>query len=329
MREIRVGAITLALLALAVVLMVVFEDAHLRPGVRFEITMARTGSLKEHARVRIAGLELGRVERIALKSSPGDPEEPTSAVLHVWIQRRYAWLVREDSIFFVNQQGILGEAYIEVGAEPGRAPGPPLADGAVVRGIAPPRLDRVLANSTRNLEAATALIRDGMPEIKTLGRELTALDGNLSAVSPKPGDALAAWRSLRALAKEADAIADGLEGASLGPGRVSATRDQWARSSSLVVPRLRALSAAADRLAPPQIAELIAAVDNARAIYARAQKTLAAAQVLASYVRDAKGSLGALMQDAELNDDLKAMSKRLKRTPWEAAGHPSMKQTPP
>src|SRR6185503_5181947 len=107
-----------------------------------------------------------------------------------------------------------------------------------------------------------------------------------------------------------------LEGASLAPGRVSATRAQWDRSSSLVVPRLRALSAAADRLAPPQIAELIAAVDNARAIYARAQKTLAAAQVLASYVRDAKGSLGALMQDAELNDDLKAMSKRLKRTPW-------------
>jgi phospholipid/cholesterol/gamma-HCH transport system substrate-binding protein len=329
MREIKVGAIALALIALAVGLLVAFENTHLRPGIRIQITMARTGALKEKAPVRIAGLELGRIERIELRASPGDPEEPTSAVLHVWIQRRHAWLVREDSIFFVNQVGLLGEAYIEVGAVPGKAPGRPLDDGAVVEGIAPPRIDRVLANSTRNLEAATSLIRDGMPEVKQLGRSLTELDENLAALSPSPGDALRAWTALRALAREADALADGLESGSIADGRVPGVQSQWAASASLLVPRLRALSDAADRLAPLQLTEAFEAIDDARAIYARAQQTMASAGVLAAYVTGAKGTLGALLQDAELNDDLKAMSKRLKRTPWESAGHPSMKKAPP
>jgi phospholipid/cholesterol/gamma-HCH transport system substrate-binding protein len=325
--EIKVGAITLAALAIAVALLVVLEDVHLRPGIRFAVTMERTGALKEGAPIRVAGLTLGKIERIALAAS-GDPEEPTSAVLHCWIEQRHAWLVRDDSEIFVNQTGIFGEQYLEVGAV--RA-GAPLRDGAVVKGIAPPRLDRVLANSYKNLEAATALIRDGMPELKALGAQLDELEGNLAALSPSPGDALLAWRNFRALAREARAVADGFEDQDLSSTRAKADALSAGitRAERDLAPRLRRLAGLFDKLAALRLGDFGRVVDDGRAILGRAERTYAALLLLAAYVTEGRGSLGALMQDAELNDDLKAMSKRLKRTPWEAAGHPSMRGQAP
>ena len=52
-------------------------------------------------------------------------------------------LVRQDSRFYVNIAGIIGERYVEI--VPGNADSPELADGAIVRGVDPPRIDQLLS----------------------------------------------------------------------------------------------------------------------------------------------------------------------------------------
>ena len=62
--------------------------------------------------------------------------------------------------FCVNTAGVLGEQYIAV--QPGSWDRPPLAPGAIVRGVDPPRIDLIVARAYEFLDDITQLLRDGI-----------------------------------------------------------------------------------------------------------------------------------------------------------------------
>lgn len=319
---VRVGAVVLALLAAAVAAVLLLEGRHVRPGIRVAVELERTGRLQVGAPLRFSGLTVGSVDAVRLVT--GDAEEPVHAVLEVWIDRRHAWLARESTDFFVNQDSPLGEAHLALAERPGVAAGRPLVDGARVRGVTPPRLDRLLGQSYRNLEAATALLREGLPELESLGAALADLRVSFDAFEEPEltrGSVSRLWRELRAW-RGADLR--GLGSSVADARRVTARATVELDSLGARVRRLAAaLRPLADAQTDPRVSRLLAALDRAGAIVERAELGLAIARGLIDRVRRGQGTLGALLSDVELADEIKEASKELKQQPWRTLARPS------
>jgi phospholipid/cholesterol/gamma-HCH transport system substrate-binding protein len=339
----RVGVVTLLLLGTAVALTLLLQGRHLRPGIRVHVEMERIGALTEGGLVRVAGRDIGTIDRVRLlpldhaASYADDPTaERARIVLEVWIDRRYRHWVRENSEWFQNQPSVLGEAYLEVGPPPGGAePGPPLADGARVRGVDPPRLDRIMQKSYENLRNVTDLLRDGLPEARELGRELDAMSQELDALAdPAAIDAIVEGR--RRLWKEALLAWDAAQASGVTPERA---RSSWARGRAAIA-RMRAqlaplraklehvlaeLGRIEAQLGPERYQRVRQVMERTEALVARAEAILVNVEAIVAMVERGEGSIGAFLADTELADEFKAMSKVIKQTPWETIGHPVRK----
>ncbi len=104
----------------------------------FKVRYAFAGGVEVGSPVRVSGVKVGRVERIDFVSGANSDE---TIELLVTVGRRALPAVRADSKFFINMAGIIGERYVEI--TPGS--GEPLASGATVRGMDPPRIDQLLS----------------------------------------------------------------------------------------------------------------------------------------------------------------------------------------
>ncbi len=102
------------------------------------------GGLEKGSPVRVMGIEVGKV-----KSIDFDPNGKTATGEEVKLQVRIgvskqAWeTIRQDSHFYINMAGVIGEKFLEV--SPGTLESPALTPGAKVRGEDPPRVDQLIS----------------------------------------------------------------------------------------------------------------------------------------------------------------------------------------
>lgn len=141
-REVAVGL--LALLALGLMVLFGWLMGAWRPfssEVRYQLLYGFAGGVEVGSPVRVSGVKVGRVESIQFLP-PGEAEG-VSLVLTIAVSNRAAPSIREDSRFFINMAGIIGERYVEI--SPGTGKAPALQAGARVRGEDPPRIDQLLS----------------------------------------------------------------------------------------------------------------------------------------------------------------------------------------
>jgi phospholipid/cholesterol/gamma-HCH transport system substrate-binding protein len=308
-RATRVGAVTLAVLAVAAALVVGLEGTHLRPGMTVHVELARVGALQPGAKVRLAGLQLGDVEAIRLGPH-------AHAILDLWIDRRHGRLLRTTTDFFLMQEGVLGETYVEIGARPGPR-GPELEDGADVRGVDPPPIDELLVKSYKNLMATSALFSEGMPELQELHDAMADLDHTLAGLELPSGAAFARLGAELAAAR-ADFGPLAADARALGASAAAASAALGPRIARLAA----TLSAVGARFDDPRLARLGAALDEVGPVLAGLERARASAEALASYVSGGQGTIGAFMQDVELSDEMKALLRDLRQHPWRAVTRP-------
>jgi phospholipid/cholesterol/gamma-HCH transport system substrate-binding protein len=118
------------------------------------LTYHFAGGIEVGSPVRVSGIKVGRVEKIEFfsemdaKSAPKEPGSPEDELegkevvpvkLRISIRNDAARGIREDSKFYINLAGIIGERYIEI--TPGSKTAKPLKAGAVVAGVGPQPLD--------------------------------------------------------------------------------------------------------------------------------------------------------------------------------------------
>lgn len=162
--ELKVGIIAMITLALVVALawLIGFKNPFQRD---FEIyvTYQFAGGIEEGSPVRVSGIKVGKVDRIDFfvpadpkappisLSSPGGATEDVSEKaivpvrLKLSIRQDAAVGIRENSQFFINIAGIIGERYLEV--TPGSIHLPQVKQGSVMAGVDPPRIDQLLSQS--------------------------------------------------------------------------------------------------------------------------------------------------------------------------------------
>jgi ABC-type transporter Mla subunit MlaD len=341
----RIGAITLMVLGLLIALLIAFDGCTLRPGFRATVYFEHTGGLREGAEVRVASRAIGEITAISLVSArltaPGHLLYPTGGVaVTIRIENRYRNMAPLEGEYFLAAKGFFGERYLTIGAPPeGEERGRDLREGDEVRGIDPPRLDRMLIRTYANLQLARAFARAVKPEADALMDALRTLSATLAELEHVPGGVSDARASMNELVREARALA-----ATWTAGQVS-----WADIASLAertettaarlgaeIANMRArmgmLAAAMGRLGeriPDDLRERFArALYTAEASLAKAQRTLATARELAAMVARGEGTVGALLYDPEFPEEAKELGRIIKRQPWKLLGRHKTSDTP-
>lgn len=119
-----------------------FSDSH-----DLNIMYNYAGGIEQGSPVRVMGIKVGKVKSITFEPDfkmPGSSEEVKLRIL-VSIEKKAWKSVRQDSKFFINLAGVIGEKFLEI--SPGSLEHPELKVGDTVRGEDPPRIDQLISQS--------------------------------------------------------------------------------------------------------------------------------------------------------------------------------------
>ncbi|MFZ5897334.1 MAG: MlaD family protein [Myxococcota bacterium] len=328
--EVKVGALILVALGLLGAFVVVMGGLSFEPTFTVYVSFHNPGGLQAGAPVRISGVKVGRVSSMEFRGGQIDPKtnqrEPLIRAV-AKLEKRYQEAVRENSRWFVTSQGVLGEMFLAV--EPGSFDKPMLADGAVVQGISPPRLDLLLSESYELLHRAYLGITnneqklqetfDGLHRtLKASGdffekneEKLSRTMDNVEGLSKEAKETLAAARERYVDGPQVTRIMNDVERTAASVGRnvdplLSDGRELVASGKKIA----HALGS------DEQLERYRTATRDLTDAAAEAKHLAKGAQAVVSHVQKGKGTLGALVMDEAVYDDLQEMLRDLKHNPW-------------
>lgn len=139
------------------------------------------GGVQTGTPVRVAGIQVGKVRKITFLG--GDPSVEEHVDLTVDISKKALESVRQDSNFYVNMAGIIGERYIEVST--GSKSSPQLKDGDVVRGVDPPRLDQLISQGYAVAGEALDFIKRNKPKAQKIIDTITMFMESMGGDDPE------------------------------------------------------------------------------------------------------------------------------------------------
>jgi phospholipid/cholesterol/gamma-HCH transport system substrate-binding protein len=326
----KVGALILVALALLAGFIVVMGGVSFEPTYTVYVNFNNPGGLQSGAPVKISGVKIGRISELEFRGGMVDPkthepEPPIRAVAR--IEKRYQTSLHSDARWFVTSQGVLGEMFLAV--DPGSHDKPALADGAVVQGISPPRLDLLLSESYELLHRAYLGITNNDEKIaetfdglhKTLKASGEILDknapkidqivDNVEALSGEANETLKSARERYVDGPQVTRIMNDVERTTSVMGK---NIEPLVSDGRAVLGDAKRLTAA---LASEKQIQQYQAITNDAAEAAHSAKALAHdAQGLMQHVKDGRGTVGALVMDEAVYDDLQEMLRDLKHNPW-------------
>jgi phospholipid/cholesterol/gamma-HCH transport system substrate-binding protein len=176
-RELKVGIFVvfgLGLLALSVFLIGDTRDLW-EAKARYNTAFNNVAGLKPGAPVRMGGVDIGSVVSVGLGESGGD----TRIFVRMAIGRKDARRIHVDTVASVGNKGLLGDKMIELSVAPSDST--PLPPGVLIASVEPAD---VLASANRIVNASVEAIEDITPLAKALGNPKLAADiqGSASAV---------------------------------------------------------------------------------------------------------------------------------------------------
>jgi len=325
--ELKVGALALAALAVAGVLVLALGRLTERGRFEFYADFVYAGGLPAGAVVKIAGVKVGRVRAVEFRPQARDADgRPMPVRLACEIDSASAAALHSDATATVGTQGALGEVYLEV--LPGLAR-EPLAAGAVVRGLDPPRLDVVLSRLYSLLESGVndQAFRTFLVETAKLAGTIDAmLRDNREALGAFMRDTAAVLSDGRGAMEDVRAAARGASALLSNPELKGAVSDlaQAAKAAREQLPGLleetRAVASRLDKtaaaLGPDDVARVKATLARFDALSTQLQKVAASADTILARVDKGEGTLGALAKDPKVYEDLRALLSDLKAHPW-------------
>jgi len=192
--EAKVGALIVGTIVLAIGFswMVGVENPF-RRNVTFQVTYNFAGGIEVGSPVRVSGIKVGKVEQIEFYvptdtrqvalTEPGSADarpDQTITPLRITVSVRTdaAKGVKQDSRFYVNMAGIIGERYIEV--TPGSSTSLEIKGGDVVAGVDPPRIDQLISQSFDLFGKIKEIVDENKGDLTKSIDLLYKLSGNLN-----------------------------------------------------------------------------------------------------------------------------------------------------
>lgn len=322
--EIRVGLLVMVAVLLLGGFVAVLSGVGFGGGYRLFVDFDNPGNIKTGAPVVIGGMRVGTVDEIAYLGGAKDPETGRRALIRttVLIDEGVKHTIHEDALFYVTSQSVLGEQVIAI--DPGSHDKPLLPQDAKVHGVDPPRLDLALALGYELLENVVEALRGNRENLgntlENAGAVLAGLreimDTNKPHIDSIFADVAGMAREGHALAATARETAEGEE-----VRRILANLDQSLSTVSKdlgpILDETRTLAESANAtLGPDQQAQLRETLSRVATLSTRADQTMTKAQGWVNQIDRGEGTVGALLKDEEIYDDLQEMLRDLKHNPW-------------
>ncbi|NUP10364.1 MAG: MCE family protein [Polyangiaceae bacterium] len=329
--EVKVGILMLVALGLLAAFILVMGGINFQPTYSVYVNFDNPGGLQTGAPVKIAGVKVGKIDEIQFRGGKVDEatgrREPLVRI-KVDIEKRYQESVRENSLFYVTTQGVLGEQFLAI--EPGSSDSPILDEkSAPVRGLDPPRLDLLLSEGYELLHSTVTALRDNKKEI---GETFDALRVTLKATGSFFGDNGDRIKTILENAEKAS-----IEGNDLLKG----VNDKYVKDPKIdrILTNVDNITTNLNRETPgmisdakvtlantkrftdavateEQAAKIKKTVDGAATLVDKANAMANDGQYIVTQIRKGRGTVGALLMDEQLFDDLQEMVRDLKHNPW-------------
>ena len=324
--ELKVGALLLSAVLGGLALLYLMGELHFGSANQVIVDFAHTGNVVKGAPVKLGGVSVGRVEAIELLAARRDgTNEPVPVKMTLGISAEAAASLRTDAVLTVSTQGPLGEPYLELWPGSATAAHDPKQS---LRGIDPPRIDLVANRLAKFLDSAGKALDDDPQAIGKLLTGIGSLTTTVDAVLTENRD------EIRGMATELSIAAKDLRALSamartlLEPGgRAHALIDDAAATAKLARTDLPDLSKKASialgglaavsgplteedgQRLKAMLARYQAAGEKLDVIAGRAEKLMAK-------IEAGDGTLGALVLDNVVYDDLKTLLAELRKHPW-------------
>lgn len=137
------------------------------------------GGIEVGSPLRVMGIKVGKVKSIDFVPDQKMPNgEEVKLRLKISIEKKAWESVREDSKFFINLAGVIGEKYIEV--SPGSIDKAPLKEGQTYRGEDPPRIDQLISQSYSLAGKILEMVQDNEADVTQTLKMLNQLVTNVN-----------------------------------------------------------------------------------------------------------------------------------------------------
>ena len=336
--EVKVGALVLFALVLLAGFVFVLGDFSLSSGKRFNVVFDNAGGLKPGADVAIAGLRVGQVESLHFqRTTDSDDDGPAVSVrATVHVENAHADSVRRDSEFYISTRSVLGEPYIEVVTN--SLESEPIDPGATVKGVSPPRVDLIVSKTSKLLDEFVELFRDpdvsindffansaslvehvdsllvdnrgDLDKILEDGRKTVTNAANMLAAlnyAVGEGEAMrATLRDVRRTAQNAESITSHVD------EKIAPITTDLEKTTA----HAREVSKIADEILAGNRTKVADSIDNVHASTKNLRKLSGNADALVRKIERGEGTVGQLLADREMYDDMRELLRIIKRQPW-------------
>lgn len=326
--EVKVGLLVLVGVALLAALVLVMGGIQLGQRFAMAVDFNNPGGLQSGAPVKIAGVRVGSVDRMEFRGAAPDPRTGRAALVrvHVMIDARYRPEIHRDAAFYVTTQGVLGEQFLAI--DPGSAAQPLIDTAQPQEGIDPPRIDLFLARAYSLLDDTVTALRSNRRQIGTMVDDLSGILHETHGLLARNGSRIDTLiENVDRTVRDADALVNG-------------ARERYVDGPQIrrIVNRAESVLATVERDLPPlahdaraltnrlnhiaegvtdtQLEDLRATLHDVRTLVGRANSIAGDVQAVSTHVRNGQGTVGALLMDDEIYDDLQEMVRDLKHNPW-------------
>lgn len=348
--EVKVGALVVFSLLLLGGFIYILGDFKLDEGVEIHVDFNDIAGLKPGAPVKLAGIQIGTVKNIAFEGGEVEQAHGDAAWARVTLeidQDRFE-AVRTGSEFFITSEGVLGEKFISIHpVPPGAKSGVEAAkEEQVFRGVDPFRMEEMIAKVSLSLDNLNDLLADDEASIKELIKHIDSLVVHTDELLMENRDTLSnIVKHADKLVLDADnfvlnadaMLAENREGIRSIVGNIDAL-SQSGRSTLRTVDALvsrvdSAFRPALDSLmvtlsnaeqvsetvlritndAEPKVAGVL---DDAQMALNDVKGVTTSAREMIAYIQAGNGTIGMLLRDEEIFDNMRELMRELKRRPW-------------
>lgn len=324
--ELKVGALLLAALLGTVALLFLMGELNFGSGGSLKVDFGHTGNVVRGAPVRLAGIDVGRVEKIELLATRKDEHgDPMPVQMTLSLSTEAVKALRKDTLVTVSSQGPLGEPYLEL--NPGAAV-EALPANTAVRGLDAPRIDIVSNKLARFLEASSKVLENDPDAIAHFVTGISGLTHTVDGVlTDNRDDVRSMVQELTAAAKDMRELS-ALAKTQMAPGgkangliddaavTAKAFRGDYPELSHKAQVALGGMAAISggfteddNKRLKDAIVRYTAAGDKLDGIAVRADRMLAKLEA-------GEGTLGKTLKDPQVYDDLRSLLSDLKQHPW-------------
>ncbi len=327
--EVKVGVLILVSLGILVGFILVMGGLSFQKTYPLYVDFDNPGGLASGAPVKIAGVKVGKVDELMFMGGKIDPKTGRRTIVRakIAVEARVRDSIRTDADFYVTTQGVLGEQFLQI--DPGNPGKPMLEEGSIVKGIDPPRLDLFLAKAFELLDDTVTGLRNNRELIGDIAVNTAALLKNLNGVLTDNKDRIGRTMvNVEELTREANSLTKDVRVRYVDNPKIMRTIDNVdklaaavqqdsgpmlkdAREAMANVNRASALAGS-----PEQEQKIKKALDDIAQVAAHANATAADAQAIVAHIKKGDGSVGSLVMDEAMYDDLQELVRDLKHNPW-------------